>query len=118
MKLTVALPLIALLGACSNVLSSSEPGPITDEQFAELKEECDVPNATLKTGDRSVSFTTEEGIPVTGTIEAESAEAKTVVLGSGMSQNDMVGLIMCFSEFQERTGAEFSTDASASGLGF
>ncbi|MBV7259912.1 hypothetical protein [Erythrobacter crassostreae] len=118
MKIYSVLPLLAVLGACSGAFSSSEPGPITDEQFAELKDECGISDATLATGDRSVSFTTDDGIPVTGTIEGESAESKTVILGSGKSQQEMVGLIICLAEFQERTGAQFETDAGASGIEF
>jgi len=118
MKTQFALILCALLAACSGGGFGAEPGPITDEQFAELQEECGLSDATLSTGSRTSSFTTDDGIPVTVTTEAESDEAKTVVLGRKRSEREMVGVIICLAEFQDRTGAEFSTDAGAAGLGF
>ncbi len=108
---------LALLTACSGGGTAYEPGPITDEQFAALQSECGIADATITTGDRSMSFTTDDGIPVTGTIQADTPQSRTVILGSKRSKREMVGLVMCLAEFQEKTGAEFTTDAGAAGLG-
>ena len=117
MKTLFALPLMAAVAACSGGGASSEPGPITDEQFAALQSECGLQDATLSTGDRSVSFTTDDGVPVSGTYESDTPDSKTVVLGNSRSESEMIGLIMCIAEFQDKTGAEFNTDAGAAGFG-
>ncbi len=118
MKTLIALISLAGLAACSGGVFGGEPGPITDEQFAELQEECGLDDASLATGNRTSSFTTDDGVPVTVTNEAESEGEKTVVLGRQRSEREMVGVILCLAEFQDRTGAEFTTDAGAAGLGF
>ncbi|WP_114519889.1 hypothetical protein [Altererythrobacter sp. ZODW24] len=117
MKFSAILPLVALLAACSGGGASYEPGPITDEQFAALQDECGISDAKLATGDRDMSFTTDSGVPVNGTIQADTPGSRTVILGK-RSQGQMVELVMCLAEFQETTGAEFKTDATAAGLGF
>ncbi|MEP3051303.1 MAG: hypothetical protein ABJP48_09385 [Erythrobacter sp.] len=119
MKNASALPILAILGACSGERAFvSEPGPMTDAQFAEVQEECGIPDATLVAGDRTISFTTDDGVPVTGTIEADGPDAKTIVLGRKRAESEMFGLVICLADYQERTGAVATLDADSAGIAF
>ncbi len=111
MKAHFAIIAFLLVAGCSEGGAfSSEPGPITDEQFVQLKEECGLPDAKLVSSNRTSSFTTNDGIPVTVTNEGNSASSRTVILSRKRSNRQLAGVVMCLAEFQDRTGAEFITN--------
>jgi hypothetical protein len=80
---------------------------LTDEQFAEVKANCNLGDAELSASTSTKTTTDEEGLTSTQTTTYDGpADQKTIVLSHVMSDEEVVQIKTCLKGEFERLGAE------------
>ncbi|MEM8694544.1 MAG: hypothetical protein AAGE05_00800 [Pseudomonadota bacterium] len=97
--------------------SLGPPTDLTAEQFANLKEACNLPDARLVPTNRTET-TTVDGIPMTMTNTNEDPNSVTIQLSRIRDDGEMAQVVMCVTDEFERLNAIAHLEPAAGSLSF